>query len=171
MKITKKNIRELVIAHIAKLLEDNDRFKNLPGYEEYEDGEKLTRRRNNPPKDEVPDETDREDDPIFRSHLEESVPTDDVIQHFTAGVRGAVFDTLEEMSADAHVVELLSRAGEMSPEAEAVNAAILSGVRKGTEDYKNKMHHPLGGIKPVQAVAEGEEDDLAEREAAKKKRK
>ena len=86
---------------------------------------------------------------------------DDIVQQLTVGVQGAIFDILEEMGADEHVVELLSRAGEMSPEAEAVNAAILSGVRKGTENYGRKLGL-MGGPKPVQAVAEGEEDNLAE---------
>lgn len=86
---------------------------------------------------------------------------DGMVQQLAAGVQGAIFDILEEMGADEHIVELLSRAGEMSPEAEAVNAAILSSVRKGTEDYGRKLGL-MGGPKPVQAVAEGEEDDLAE---------
>ena len=73
MKITKKNIRDMITMHVAELLEDNHRFKDLPGYEECTDGEKLTRRRKETPKDEVPDESYREDDPIFQSHLEEEL--------------------------------------------------------------------------------------------------
>jgi len=84
-----------------------------------------------------------------------------IIQQLSVGVQGAIFDILEEMSADEHIVDLLSRAGEMSPEAEAVNAAILSGVRKGTENYGRKLGL-MGGPKPAQAVAEELEDDLAE---------
>jgi hypothetical protein len=60
---------------------------------------------------------------------------------------------LEEMGADTTVVELLSRVGEMSPEAEAVNAAILSAVRKGSEDYNRKLGL-MGGPKPVEPVAD-----------------
>ena len=86
---------------------------------------------------------------------------DAVVQQLSVGVQGAIFDILEEMSADEHVVGLLSRAGEMSPEAEAVNAAILSGVRKGAENYSRKLGL-MGGPKPVGAVAEEVEDDLAE---------
>lgn len=84
-----------------------------------------------------------------------------VIQKLTVGVQGAIFDILEEMSADKQIVDILSRAGEMSPEAEMVNAAILSGVRKGTENYSRKLDM-MGGPKPVGAVAEEVEDDLAE---------
>jgi hypothetical protein len=87
---------------------------------------------------------------------------DAIIQKLSVGVQGAIFDILEEMSADEHIVELLSRAGEMSPEAEAVNAAILSGIRKGTENYSRKLDL-MGGPKPMQAVVQEDMSALADR--------
>lgn len=87
---------------------------------------------------------------------------DDMVSRLSGGVQGAIFDVLEEMGADEAVVELLSRVGEMSPEAEAVNAAILSAVRKGSEDYSRKLGL-MGGPKPVADVAEATigQDDVA----------
>ena len=76
MKITKKNLMNMIKAQLEEVLSDDDRFRDLPGYEEYTDGEKLKRRRKKKPADDIPDERWREDDPIFRSHLEEELTSE-----------------------------------------------------------------------------------------------
>lgn len=81
-----------------------------------------------------------------------SADTDMLVSNLAKAIRGSVYDALEESGADDNSLDLLTNIGEMSPEAEAINAAILSAVRQGAVDYKEKIHHPLGGVKP--AVAE-----------------
>ena len=99
MKITKKNLMNMIKAQLEEVLSDDDRFRDLPGYEEYTDGEKLKRRRKKKPADDIPDERWREDDPIFRSHLEEEKLEENVMKISKNKLKNMIKEELEEAMA------------------------------------------------------------------------
>tara|TARA_R110002074_G_scaffold179404_1_gene343431 strand:+ start:681 stop:1298 length:618 start_codon:yes stop_codon:yes gene_type:complete len=162
MKITKKNLRNMVKTQIAEMLEDNDRFKDLPGYEEYADGEKIKRRRQQAPEEQTPDESYREDDPVFRDHLEEAGAMDRIFLGYKTGIHsalsGAIFDALEEMGIHKGAAQDLS--GDLD------QREVMEAVFSGFKDYIRKVEIS-GAAKPRLGMEPGIDEVAAHGENRK----